>query len=119
MRPRLLRRRLALAALGAIVAGVVLGTGIARADSTSDLYTARHGSAVCVVLDKFPTDEGVSGVMHGIQEDGLTNDQAAAVVVDSVALFCPRNQPVIDGFVRRWAPPADTPTPGIGGLSVA
>lgn len=38
MRPRVLRRRLTLALFGAILAGSLLGTGLARADTMDDIY---------------------------------------------------------------------------------
>lgn len=43
MRPRTLRRRLALAGFGAILAGALLGTGIAKAD-----YSMRTPHLGCV-----------------------------------------------------------------------
>lgn len=101
MRPRVLRRNLGLAFLGAILAGCVLGTGIARADSLDD-YVAANGPVVCSLLDSEPTVAGVEGVGMALYSKGLTAEQAGEVLVRSVVGFCPDHLPEVKAFIAKW-----------------
>lgn len=96
MRPRVLRRNLALAGIGAVLAGAVLGTGIARADGELDpvevAYVKAYGaSAVCPTIDAYPSEAGVTGVWQAIVEDGFYPDAAVDIINASVAVYCPRH----------------------------
>lgn len=94
MRPRVLRTRLALMAVGAVTAGAVLGTGVARADGyitpTEARYIAVNGHVVCDVLDDYPSEAGVTGIMQAIVSDGFSADSSADIVNASVLENCPR-----------------------------
>lgn len=102
MRPRVLRRRLALAGFGAILAGAVLGTGVAKADAV-DNYIAIHAANVCQLLDDAPRLTTVSGLFNAIETDtGWDTDTAARVIVASVGDYCPHNWPVLNRFVATY-----------------
>jgi hypothetical protein len=102
MRPRTLRRNLGLAFLGAILAGCVLGTGIARADTSLDDYVAVNGPVVCSLLDSEPTVAGVEHVGMALYGKGLTAQQAGEVLVRSVVGLCPRHLPELNSFIAKW-----------------
>jgi len=94
MRPRALRRRLGLMFLGALIAGCVLGTGVARADgqisNVESAYIAAYGAgAVCPVIAEYPSTAGVLGVAQGIMDDGFTAGDAVDIINVSVATYCP------------------------------
>lgn len=84
-----------------IAAGLILGAAIygatpARADGiltdAEYAYVLTWGpTAVCPVLDQFPTANGVFGVVRGITEDGFSPDNAVDIVNESVYDFCPRH----------------------------
>jgi hypothetical protein len=94
VRPRALRRRLTLAAFGAILAGATLGTGIAKADVITD-YALKDAAGICAMLDQDPNTDGLKAVGAALMADGLTPEQAAAVTVLAVANVCPAHMPVL------------------------
>jgi hypothetical protein len=101
MRPRALRRRLGLAFLGAILAGCVLGTGVARADgyvdSAEHSYIIAYGpTAICPILDQFPSTAGVLGVAQGIVNDGFSPDNAVDIINAAVWEYCPRHWSLLE-----------------------
>lgn len=97
MRPRRLRRLLALSLFGAILAGTGVGWATdARADGvisdTEAAYINMYGAgAVCTTISEYPSEPGVYGVLAAIMEDGFTPDSAADIVNASVATYCPRH----------------------------
>jgi len=85
-----------LACLGVLAASPV------RADAVSYAYAAHYAGAVCETLADYPSVPGVLGVMAGIREhSGLTNRQAAEVVVTSVTEVCPQFLFVLEAFAAR------------------
>jgi hypothetical protein len=99
VRPKTLRRRLALVGMGGLLAAAVATMPAARADGViSDMeaaYIAAYHGAVCGVLDEYPTAAGVVGIMRGIQDDGLSADSAVDVINASVDGFCSRHWPLL------------------------
>jgi hypothetical protein len=105
MRPRQLRRRLTLAAFGAVLAGTVLGTGIAKADPmTVEDYAFRNATAICGMIDQQPDIGGLMDVGTRLMQNGLTPEQAATVVVLAVDNVCPRFIPLLQSVAS--APPS-------------
>lgn len=89
-----------MAAFGCVV--VLLSAPQAKADATSFAYAAHNATAVCEVIAEFPSAAGVLGIMAGIREHGgLSNEQAAEVVVMSVSEVCPRYMYVLEAFADR------------------
>lgn len=77
---------------------MLLNSPVAQADPVSD-YAAEYGNAVCVVLDAFPTFDGIMGVGSGIVDDGyLSYYQAGQVIRLSVEAFCPRHLLLLQQF---------------------
>lgn len=108
MRPRTLRRRLALAGFGAILAGATLGTGIAQAEPV-DNYAAINAGPICSTLDDYPTIAGVTGLLQGVMADsGFGPYDAGRTIATAVVGWCPRNLPVLQRFVAVYAPNART-----------
>lgn len=108
MRPRRLRRRLALTAFGIVLAGACLGYATdARADGVLSnvewAYVQAYGAAaVCPTIDLFPTEAGVMGVMAGIAEDGFTGDSAVDIINESVSSYCPRHWPLLQAIGAKY-----------------
>lgn len=95
-----IRRLLALALLGALVAWGLLSHGTARADgiinATESNYIATYGDfVVCASLDGAPTPTTVLAVASAIMEDGFATDSAADIIVASVALYCDEYWPLL------------------------
>jgi hypothetical protein len=103
MRPRRVRRILALAAFGAITAGATIGTGVAKADDLTfiqalnnhgiviyDTATAVNwGHAICLALNK-TTGDVVAGNFYRITNGDIPDIGTAAMwVVVSVEQLCP------------------------------
>lgn len=84
-----------------LTAGVVLLAAPADAspDDTSVAYASMYASAVCEVLDQYPTFDGIVGIGAAIMEDGLSARQAGQVIGLSVAEVCPRHA----GLVLRFS----------------
>lgn len=81
----------------------ILLAGPARADVV-DRYIVTFGEAVCSTLDKFPSADGVLGIVRAIHQDGLTWEQAGTVMVQSVITYCPDHVPLIERTVRQVRP---------------
>jgi len=107
MRPRALRRRLGLVFLGALIAGAVLGTGIARANPLDD-YVIDNAATVCSLLSEYPSTAGVEGIVIALHDKGLTAQEAGEVVGRSVVGWCPEFAPIINLFIAKWAPTGRT-----------
>lgn len=101
MRPANLRRLLVLAGLGGMVAAATITAGVAKADVVTD-YVAANARIVCLVLDEYPTVEGIQGVGEAIVEDGLSPRAAGEVIARSVIALCPEHLPELHLFVARW-----------------
>jgi hypothetical protein len=92
MRPRTLRRRLALAFFGAILAGCVLGTGIARADVN-----------VCAALDESPTIRTVEQLVTAYVIDGWSTHESGTIIARTVLGICPEHVVVLECFVASYS----------------
>ena len=91
---------LATIGLGAIIAAIAAPP--ARADYVDD-YTLDNAWRVCLVLDAYPSVNGVEGVLAGIMKDGLTPKDAGTVLARSVIGWCPEHKPEVDRFVARYS----------------
>lgn len=93
-----------MAALGCAV--LILSSPKAKADvdDAAYAYAATFGGAVCNVLDKYPTFDGVVGIGQAIVEDGLSSYQAGEVIQVSVQEICPRHLGLLNRFVAVYAP---------------
>lgn len=90
---------LLMAALGCVV--LLASTPSAKADTTSFAYAAHQAGAVCETIADYPSPAGVLGIMAAIRDDGLTDEQAAEVLVMSVSEVCPRYMFVLEAFADR------------------
>jgi hypothetical protein len=105
MRPRKLRRLLALAAFGAVLAGTGAGWGIAKADPLTDVYAARNAERVCATLDEVPSVAGVEGIVVAIMDEtGWEGGPAGEVIAISIFAKCPEYVGVLDAFIAKWLP---------------
>ncbi|MGB3483984.1 MAG: DUF732 domain-containing protein [Mycobacterium sp.] len=100
MRPRVLRTRLTLMALGAFLAGAVIGSmPSAKADglpADQERYVVEFGeSAMCPVLDGSPDLAGVLGVGLGIVGDGFAPEAAGLMLTEAVSRWCPRHMALL------------------------
>lgn len=107
MRPRVLRRRLALAFFGCLLAGSMVGFAArANAEPYED-YAAINAGPICATLDSYPTVGGVVGVVQGVIEDsGLSPYDAGRAIGVAVSVWCPRNLPVLQRFIAVYGPQA-------------
>lgn len=80
--------------VGAVLAGAVIGTGIARADG---VVTAREwrfvneygARAICPLLVQYPTQDGTRSVIQAVYDRGWPIGDAADIVAASINQFCP------------------------------
>lgn len=108
MRPRALRRRLALAGVAGMVAAATVTTAVARADgalsATEAEYVATHGQfLVCQALDGYASPATVVVAVQAVMGDGLTPGNAVDVVNASVLAYCPDHWPLLQraGAIAR------------------
>jgi short subunit fatty acids transporter len=101
MRPRETRRWLVAVGLGWIAAAGIAAMPAAKADplahAEAEYVVANHG-AVCTVIDQYPTEAGVMGVMHAIMSDGWNAAAAVDIINVSVELYCPSNWPLLQAI---------------------
>lgn len=102
MRPSTLRRRLALAGLGAILAGATLGTGIAKATPESDFFDALMAGGITIFDAGVAVDRGY-GICAAFDEGA--NGEAVAQRIFKVADYA--EVPTID-VARVWVIAAGT-----------
>jgi hypothetical protein len=100
-KPSRFRRLAAFAAFGAILAGAILGTGVAKASPLDD-YTVVNAPIVCALLNQTPNVAGVENVISALHDKGLTSAQAGEVVGRAVVGWCPDQMPEVQGFVAKW-----------------
>lgn len=77
----------------AVLIGACVGVS-ARADGvisdTEQAYILAYGeSAICPVINAFPSEAGVMGVLEGIHDDGFAYDAGVDIINASVAQYCP------------------------------
>lgn len=86
----------------ATVAALVLAPS-AHADRVDDYVAAYGQGAVCPVLDEFPSNAGVLGIVsHLVESQGFTSYDAGLVIAHSVLLFCPKHIPVLRKFAATY-----------------
>ena len=93
-----------MAAIGCIV--VLASAPTAKADSVSDDvldYVSLYGEgAVCPVISKHYTTNGLLGVLIAIRDDGFSDYEAGQIVGLSVSEYCPENYPLLEAFMARY-----------------
>jgi hypothetical protein len=100
IRPRRLRIALILGGLGATAA---IAAGLAMPEARADgnishaeaVYIVDNHDAVCATLDKYPTIDGVVGVMEGIEQDGWAGDSAVDIINATVSIYCDAHWPLL------------------------
>lgn len=65
-------------------------------------YTAKAEFAVCRTLSKYPTLNGLSGILYAIEDAGFTSYEAGQIVAMSVTDACPQHIPVLERFVAVY-----------------
>lgn len=65
-------------------------------------YAVAHADAVCTVLDRYPTLDGVGGVGMGIINAGWTANEAGQIMYLSVYDMCPEYLPLLKRFATRY-----------------
>lgn len=89
----------------AITSGAILLAAPAKAEPS--VNSAER--VVCLMLDTDPT---FGGVVHAaaeiVQATGATAYQAGQFIAVSVADQCPEHQPLLDAFVKAYAPNTKT-----------
>lgn len=93
---------LLMGALGAACLLMVAPKAKADIDPVAISFAAHYADAICGTLTTYPTNDGVQGVLAAIQDQGLTNLQAAGAVVLAVSDVCPAQQYVLEKFADRW-----------------
>jgi len=79
---------------------VMIQAGAAHADPT-DNYITVYGTTVCAMLDRNTSLAGVAAVGNAIVADGF-GPQVGRILVDSVAVFCPRHTDLLEQFVAVY-----------------
>lgn len=93
---------LLMGALGAAALLMVAPKAKADIDATAVQYAAIYADAICTTLAGHPTNDGVQGILNAIQDQGLTNLQAAGAVVLAVSDVCPKQTYILERFADRW-----------------
>lgn len=105
VRPRVLKQRLALVGMGAVIAAGIVGMPAAKADPTLShaqvAYVQAYHGAVCKTITAYPSEAGVAGVLSGVMDDGFGPVDAAEIVNVSVAGFCPQWWPLLQAIGDR------------------
>lgn len=93
---------------GALAGAIVAAPAIAKADPDVVPYT------ICAELSAKPTIFNVTAVLDEIEAAGLTDKQAAGVMVEAVTSTCPQYLSLLQRYVDVYAPtPSTPPTPAI------
>jgi hypothetical protein len=107
VRPRVLRRRLAFVAYGAILAGAGIGFAAAPAKAdTVEGYAFRNATAICALLANDDSSAGVTEVARRLFVAGVEPYQAGQVMYLAVDNVCPAEM----GALLAWAHTV-TPSP--------
>jgi hypothetical protein len=93
---------LLMGALGAATLLLVAPKAKADIDPTAVSFAAHYADAICGTLATYPTNDGLQGVLVAIQDQGLTNLQAAGAVVLAVTDVCPQQTYILERFADRW-----------------
>lgn len=88
-----------------LLASVLIGASVglaARASADPTGYTIANAGRICASLDEHPTFSGVTGVMAAVIDDGgFSIDEAAQVIVRSVANRCPRHWGLLLAYANQ------------------
>jgi hypothetical protein len=103
VRPRVLKRRLALVGLGGLLAAAVVSMPAARADTVSE-YVDKNAAEICLMLDHNPSVAGVDFVAGQLLAHHLPPKGAAAVLLMSVNEVCPWYLPEVFAWANQTAP---------------
>jgi hypothetical protein len=109
-RARKARRHNTFAVVLLMVTSLFLGAigyaASAKADGPADAWEWEYGPAACAYLDDPENNSvaGLTGVILGAQEMGLTPEQAGEAVAASVLDICPRHDDLLRGFIMRYGP---------------
>jgi hypothetical protein len=95
-KPSQFRRLAALAAFGAILAGSIIGTPVAKASPID----------VCASLAASPTVGTVEQLVIGYVNEGLTPGDAGSLIAVNVLGQCPAYTPVLQRFIDAYARPS-------------
>jgi hypothetical protein len=90
--------------VAALFMGAIYEAAHSDADPGTQQYAATAGPAVCTTLYRFPTVDGVFGVLTAIEEQGFTVRQTADIVVTAVETYCPQNEYLLREFIDKYAP---------------
>lgn len=90
-----------LTGLAAIVAAVMLLSGVAKADSVDD-YIATYADAICTFLDEHHTPEGVDTAIQTVYANGFSQRDTAGIMVQAINETCPRNWPLLQNFIDLY-----------------
>jgi hypothetical protein len=75
----------------------------AHADRVDDYVAAYGQAAICPVLDEYPTNAGILGILnHLVESENFTSYSAGMVIAHSVILFCPKHIPVLRKFADTY-----------------
>ncbi|SHP52806.1 DUF732 domain-containing protein [Mycobacteroides abscessus] len=89
------------AGLATVVA--LISAPSAHADRVDDYVAAYGQDAICPVLDEYPTNAGILGIVnHLVDSEGFTSYSAGLVIAHSVILFCPQHVPVLRKFADTY-----------------
>lgn len=87
-----------------LTAGLVYAAAPAKADgqlSNDEIdYVLTYEDAICSVIDKYHSTDGVMGVAEAIGNDGFTADSAVDIINAAVQDSCPRNWPLLQAIGR-------------------
>lgn len=78
----------------------------AKADPSTPVavYAAKNADTVCEVIAKYPSVDGVTGVVSAVMEDGnFTAYESGQVVGLAVSVACPEFWPVLQRFVDYYS----------------
>lgn len=95
-KPSQFRRLAALAAFGAILAGSIIATPVAKASPID----------VCASLAASPTVGTVEQLVIGYVNEGLTPGDAGSLIAVNVLGQCPAYVPVLQRFIDAYARPS-------------
>lgn len=93
-----------------VIVGLILGYALygasdahASPDQAVINFEARYATAVCSVLDQYPTISAIPGIAEAIVEEGFTYYEAGQVIAMSVRDECPRHLDLVQRFVSRYS----------------
>ena len=92
----------------AIILAVALGfsciatAGATPAASPGEQFAEDHAADICIALDRRPTVPGVVGVLTSLTRHGLSTNESAVALADSVIYVCPIHEPLLRQFIAHY-----------------